>query len=374
MALRFLQRVANRLDQIRHAFRQQIQLVGSQAYDLLLISDGQGWILDDFSRSIVDHLEGTWKASVISGVPTAIKGRVLHFVERYGFFRISDPEALTASNRTSVTWWHGGANPSEQQHLDELLSKVSRSGKLPLTFHITSSLYRDVLVERGIAPERIVHIPMGVDLRRFAMKKPGRAAYKRYLQIPQERVCIGYFQRDGDAEQPKLVKGPDVFIETLERLWSKRDDLFVLLAGPRRGYVMRELDRLGVPYRQCGWVPFTEMAPYYFASDLYLITSREEGGPAAVIECMATGTPLVSTRVGMAVDVIRHGKNGFLVEVEDSDGLADHALRLIEDLELRTTVSQEALATAPAYDWTVIGPRYEQALYASNSKQTLRKS
>ena len=90
---------------------------------------------------------------------------------------------------------------------------------------------------------------------------------------------------------------------------------------------MRQLEELGVPYKYEGWVPYNEMASYYFASDLYLITSREEGGPAAVLECMATGTPLISTKVGMAVDVIKHGTNGFLTEIEDSSAIAEYALK-----------------------------------------------
>jgi glycosyltransferase involved in cell wall biosynthesis len=120
---------------------------------------------------------------------------------------------------------------------------------------------------------------------------------------------------------------------------------------------------MGIPYLYQGWVSYKEMAPLYFACDAYLIASREEGGPAAVLECMATGTPLVSTRVGMAVDVIRHGENGFLAEIEDVDSLAGHLLELMENPGQRDRISSTALETAPRYDWSVVGPRYGQELY-----------
>ena len=55
---------------------------------------------------------------------------------------------------------------------------------------------------------------------------------------------------------------------------------------------------------------------------MYLITSREEGGPRAVLESMATGVPIVSTSVGQAVDLIKHKHNGYLVDIEDSENLA----------------------------------------------------
>ncbi len=62
------------------------------------------------------------------------------------------------------------------------------------------------------------------------------------------------------------------------------------------------------------------VAPAYEAIDVCVVTSRDEGGPRAVLESMATGVPLVTTRVGQAADLVRHGENGWMVDVEDVDG------------------------------------------------------
>ena len=62
--------------------------------------------------------------------------------------------------------------------------------------------------------------------------------------------------------------------------------------------------------------------PLYHALDVYLVSSRQEGGPKAVLESMAVGVPLVTTRVGQATDLVRHGENGWMVDVEDAAGLA----------------------------------------------------
>ena len=56
---------------------------------------------------------------------------------------------------------------------------------------------------------------------------------------------------------------------------------------------------------------YFSVVDYYRASDLYLITSRSEGGPLSLTESWATGVPVVSTRVGMSADYIRDGENGF---------------------------------------------------------------
>ncbi len=63
------------------------------------------------------------------------------------------------------------------------------------------------------------------------------------------------------------------------------------------------------------------MARAYEAIDLCIVASRDEGGPRAVLESMAIGVPLVTTRVGQAADLVRHEENGWMVEVEDVDGL-----------------------------------------------------
>ena len=62
-----------------------------------------------------------------------------------------------------------------------------------------------------------------------------------------------------------------------------------------------------------------------------MITSREEGGPRAVLESMASGIPLVTTRVGQAMDLIEHNKNGWMVDVEDVEGLAHWTKYAIEN-------------------------------------------
>ncbi len=347
---------------IKHQLGQWVTRMKTQSAPLALVSDGQGWILDQFSQEILDHLPDRWNGSVIvDRAPYGAKGKVLHFVERYRALRSERLAELCRHNHVIITWWHGGAYISEQIHLAALIQRVKETAALPIVYHVTSSLYIDLLAEWGVPQERIVLVPIGIDLSRFSRAHP-REHYKTRLGLPGDRLCIGYFQRDGD-DKPKLVKGPDVFVEVMARLKPHHAELLVLLTGHKRGYVMRELERLGVAYHYAGWVPAQEMGAYYFASDLYMITSREEGGPAAVLECMATGTPLISTRVGMAVDVIRHGENGFLTDIEDVEAIAEYALALMGDPSLHQRISEAALKTSLAYDWDIIADKYARLLY-----------
>lgn len=161
---------------------------------------------------------------------------------------------------------------------------------------------------------------------------------------------------------PKWVKGPDVLLEVVDRL--RRDyELCVLLTGPARGYVKAGLDRMDVSYRHVWLKRYEDVARHYWALDLYVIGSRDEGGPMAVLESMATGVPLVSTRVGMSVDIISNGENGFLSEIEDADALATNASKLIESPKLRCRFSRSGVAVAKVNDWSAIASRYHQEVY-----------
>jgi glycosyltransferase involved in cell wall biosynthesis len=145
------------------------------------------------------------------------------------------------------------------------------------------------------------------------------------------------------------VKGPDVLVGVLERLRARAPELHVVLTGLARGYVRRELERLGIPYRHLHAGTRSELARAYHALDLYVVSSRQEGGPKAVLEAMATGVPLVTTRVGQAPELVEDGRNGLLADVEDVDGLVDAAVRVYEEPALATSLQAAGRGTAQRY-------------------------
>jgi glycosyltransferase involved in cell wall biosynthesis len=108
---------------------------------------------------------------------------------------------------------------------------------------------------------------------------------------------------------------------------------------------------------------FREVATYYDLLDLYLVTSREEGGPKGVLEALASGVPLVGTRVGLAPDVIQSEYNGLLADVEDVEALAQAVNRVIADSDLARDLTTNGLQTIQAYDWSVIAAQYYRQVY-----------
>lgn len=307
---------------------------------------------------------GLW-AHVIHD-PWGLRNQIIHFGNRYAY--LNGPfRSLHPSNRVFLTWFHGDpADPNpDMQHLFAVLPEAAAYvQKLVVTCQIS----RQVLVELGIPETKLATIPLGVDLARFFPPKvEPRLSARASLGIPKNAICIGSFQKDGagwaEGLEPKLIKGPDVFLQVVENLSTRYNNLLILLTGPARGYVKQGLERLGVPYIHHFLSDYHDIVRYYQALDLYVITSRSEGGPKALLESWATSVPVVSTRIGMPADLIKHGENGMLAEVEDVENLANHAMELIEDVALREKCRRQALKDVKQYDWPLIAERYYRELY-----------
>ena len=119
----------------------------------------------------------------------------------------------------------------------------------------------------------------------------------------------------GRGRKPKLVKGPDIFADIVTSLREAGKPVHVLLAGPRRHWLRKTLKERGVPFSYAGWpVPFEDMRintlnrkklnRLYNQLDLSIVSSRSEAGPHAILEAGAANCPQISTRVGIAEDIL----------------------------------------------------------------------
>jgi glycosyltransferase involved in cell wall biosynthesis len=258
------------------------------------------------------------------------------------------------------TYFHGKPEdgPQVARHIDAFLASTPRLSKILAS----ATLVRDRLLTWGVPAEKIAVIPIGCETGRFLPPSlEQRLAARARFGIGPEEIAIGSFQKDGDGwgsgDVPKLIKGPDVFLAAVERL-AKDVPVFVLLGGPARGYVKRGLERLGIRYAYHYAPNREELAKLYHPLDLYLVTSREEGGPMALMESMSSHVPVVSTRVGMAPDLITDGLTGALVEVGDVDAIAAGAQRLLALPDRGAILKSAAREAVMVADWSVVARRH----------------
>lgn len=330
---------------------------------LILVSDTASWVIDEEMRAI-SRVANSLGIRVAGPAWNAGSTRQSVF---YGsqFYLFSD-EWLHSSHRIGVAYFHGKPGTGFQE-FDDLFDRVRRHHERLARVQVSHSEMRDCLLGTGIAPEKLHLIPIGINLELFQPRTPAlKAEFRTKYGIPLSATVIGSFQKDGvgwgEGLEPKLIKGPDTFIAAMAALKARIPELYVVLSGPARGYVKAGLDKQGIPYRYFNLPSYADIGELFQTLDLYMITSRQEGGPKAVLESMASGVPLVTTRVGQAMDLVRHGENGWMTAVDDVEGLAHWALWSLEHPEERTRALAGGRATAEANSYGSQAPLWQKFL------------
>ena len=123
-----------------------------------------------------------------------------------------------------------------------------------------------------------------------------------------------------------------------------------------------ELTRRGIPHRHVLAKNRTELARAYQTLDVYVVASRQEGGPKGVLESLASGIPLVTTRVGQAQEIVADGRNALVVEVDEPEATAAAVLRVRDDTELARSLTAVGRVTAEGYAYAKLDPAWDTLL------------
>lgn len=201
---------------------------------------------------------------------------------------------------------------------------------------------RDDLVRLGVAPEsKFAVIRLGIELdQRVSDDASARAETRRVLGLAGDPFVVGWVGR------MTAVKRTDLVVRALRALVDRGVDARLLLVGdgPDRDRLERLAHDLGV-VKRCLFLGYQEnVARFYDAIDALLLPSANEGTPVSVIESLAARRPAVATRVGGTPDVIRDGVDGFLVDSDDPDELAERLAELALDAPRRAAMGEAGRA------------------------------
>lgn len=155
-------------------------------------------------------------------------------------------------------------------------------------------------------------------------------------------------------------KGIDTALKVIEQVKMQLPELRVLCFGNAKPKKNTPLPN----YFEFKYNPKQEdIRKVYEQCDVWLCCSRSEGFGLTVLEAMACRCPAVSTKCGGPEDIVKHGENGFLCDVDDVESLVDAVLRVLKSSESEwLALSTAALATATQYSWKDATDLFEQAL------------
>jgi hypothetical protein len=322
------------------------------------------WAIRWYGQFIVDEVNKLQPGTAwATPDPARLTNGVVQFGSQYQW--VVWNRYLSTRCRNVVSFMHGKPEDGDEaaRHIEQFLKTEPKLARIVCT----ARLVMERLASWGVARDKMVNIPIGCETGIFLPPTLEQRRAARMLHgVPDGHVCVGSFQKDGqgwgEGDEPKPIKGPDLFLAAIDRL-RRRVPVFVMLTGPARGFVKNGLAKLGVPFGHVYAKDRAELARCYHPLDIYFITSREEGGPMALMESMASGVPVVSTRVGMSPDLIVDGVTGALVEGEDMDALVARALDLLQLPDAGAALRAAAREAVKVADWSVVGRRHLDEVY-----------
>ena len=206
----------------------------------------------------------------------------------------------------------------------------------------------------GVADEKIIVNPGGVDLDRFCPPEK-RISLKTQLGLPEG--CVNLFTLRN--LEPRM--GLDNLIKAMSLLKKKGTKVHLVIGG--RGpeeILLKDLiehEQLQDDVRMAGFIPADQLPDFYGAADFFILpTLRLEGFGLVTVESLACGTPVLGTPVGGTKEILNNFQSNLLFEDSSPESMADGIQLAVEELftntckykQLRQRCREYALAH---YSW-----------------------
>ena len=197
---------------------------------------------------------------------------------------------------------------------------------------VVSSQIRDRCVEIGADPARVHVVLNGVDHHKFQPRDQQQA--RQQLKLPPDKKIVLF------VGNYNIEKGLSYLVEGFKPLADERDDLMLCVvgSGPLEAQIRAQIQHLGIgdKIHLAGRVPHEQVPAYLNAADLLCLPSLREGCPNIILEALASGTPIVSSRVGAVPDILATipYRAGILVDPANASAITQ-GLREALDSDLR---------------------------------------
>jgi len=214
---------------------------------------------------------------------------------------------------------------------------------------------KEKLVEKGIEEGKLEVIPNGVNVDDFNLSEEEIERVKEKYELNETTVMFS------GTITPR--KGVEYLVKAAEIL-KEKDVLFLIVGNTNldREYankVMKYAKLRNLKVRFTGFVPYEDLKALYFACDIFVLPSLEEGFGMVLTDALASGKPVIGTNVGGIPMQIRDGWNGFLVDPTNEKQLAEKIKYLIENEEERIKIGKNSRKLArEEFDWEKIAGRY----------------
>ncbi len=281
----------------------------------------ENWIVDRQRQEFISHNK-TLTTSLVS------RSNLIWIIAPWTWKKINKK---FLENRKVICTIH---HIDESKFQDEKNNFFERD-KFVNLYHVTSIKTMEQL--KKITNKEILYEPYWINPENW-FEIENKENLRSQFKIDDSVFTIGSFQRDSEGHNPnlpKLSKGPDRLVKIIQHYKEIKDNkILVILSGKRRDFLINELDKLSINYLYKEMVDLKTVNELYNILNLYIVSSRFEGGPQSVLECAITKTPIISTDVGLASSVLSSSSifdmDNYKIAVPDTD----YAYKRVEDFKL----------------------------------------
>ena len=200
------------------------------------------------------------------------------------------------------------------------------------------------------------------------------AGFKNTVSIPNSIEVQNYPFVQRSRILPKMlwvrafaeIYHPTMAIEVFKKVKQNFPEASLCMVGGDKDGMLEKAKILARKYHLditfTGQLPKTEWIKLSANYSVFLNTSRFDNMPISLIEAMALGLPIVSTRAGGIPDLLTHKKNALLVDNEAVSQMADAVISLVADAQLTATLSANAYQKAMEFDWGAVKNKWVELM------------
>lgn len=228
--------------------------------------------------------------------------------------------------RTGRKWY--------EQYLDGHFSRW----QLMALFRLVSQIIivnrevEDLLAGLGISAKHMIYLPNAVDVNHFHLVTDEiKFSLRRQFNIPLHSSVVCYVGR------LSYLKGVDILLNSWAQLPAeiRCHTILALVGDGEERPVLEELiARLALKDSVILYGMQENVRDYYWASDVFILPSRQEGLSNSMIEAMSCGLPVISSATGGALDIVADGQNGWLFRNDQPEHLCQILMRCLDERNL----------------------------------------